>query len=584
MVVPVIKRRLLLALGLSALCAGDLIAQNRPLERAVRERREILGEDPLRGQGGTVSDAREEESEADTTPLGVDFVSIELISHQDKATMSAAPSGESVVIDQELPAPEGLREIVEPYIGRPVSMAALGDLGRDIVIAWRESDYPLVDVYFPEQNITEGRIQVVVREALLGERSVNGAVVTKEAYVLQQFRLHSGDRVNSRIVEADLDWLNENPLRQVNAVYEKGEEDGTTNVILEVEENRQVTGYAGFANTGLRSTGQNEFSFGFNIGNPFGLENSFGYNYGTDEEFEYLQAHSVFYQAFLPWRHTLRLVGAHVSSEAKNTGALGIEGLSKQLTTAYRIPLERPGFNRSWRHYVTLAFDYKSTDTDLIFGGANLFASDIQVGQFRGMYEFGVPDRYGYTRVKAGVVGSPGEMFENNDNASFMLARTGSTADYWYGFGEVERTTNLPRDFQFRLRAAGKATSYRLASTEQILGGGYVTVRGYDESIIRGDSGILGTAELISPPVDIFDGVDDTWNFFAFIDTAAFDISNALPGEASPALTGGGLGVTCRLGEFGFARASYGWALSDYGVSPLLVNDGKFHFGLTVAY
>ena len=584
MVVPPNMCLWLTALSLCASCAGDLLAQNRPLERAERERKKILGDDSF-GQGkDSVIDQRENEPAGDSSPLGVNFVSIELISHQDKATISAEPSGEGVLIDPRLPAPVGMQAALKPYLGREVSMALLGELGKDIVIAWRESDYPLVDVYFPEQNITQGRIQVVVREAVLGKRSVTGAVLTGEDYILQQFQLQAGDRVNSRRVEADLDWLNENPVRQVRVVYEKGEKDGTTDLGLEVEERKQVTSYAGFANTGLDSTGENEFSFGFNIGNPLGLEHAFGYNFGADEDFKFLQAHSVFYEAFLPWRHTLRFTGAHVSSEARNQGDLGVKGLSKQMTTAYRIPLGRPEFSRSWKHYFTLAFDYKSTDTDLIFGGDNLFTTELQVGQFRASYEFGVPDSHGFTRVTLGVVGSPGGMFGDNKDNNFMMARTGSTSDYWYGFGEFERSISLPRDFLLRLRASGKATTHRLASTEQILGGGYATVRGFDESIIRGDSGFLGTAELVSPPLDLFETLDDTFRFFAFIDTAAFDITSPLPGESSPALTGAGLGVTCRLGDSGFARASYGWALSDYGVSPSLVDPGKFHFGLSVTY
>lgn len=584
MVYPSIMRLLLLVLGLCVLCRGNLIAQNRPLERAEREREEILDDDPLRQSRGSVKDQREHDSARDTTPLGVDFVSIELVSHHDKVTMSASPGVEALLIDPELPAPKDLPVILKPYLSREVSIAALGDLGKDIVVAWRESDYPLVDVYFPEQNITKGRIQVVVREALLGNRSVKGSVITKEDYILQQFRLHSGDRVNNRILSADLDWLNENPIREISVVYEKGEEDGTTDIVLDVEERNQITAYAGFANTGLDSIGRNQFSFGVNLGNPFGREHAFGYNLGADETFEFLEAHSLFYQAFLPWRHTLRLSGSYVLSEARDGVEVGIKGVSKQLTAAYRIPLDRPEFNRSWRHYVTLAFDYKSTDTGLIFGGADLLSSQIQVGQFQGSYEFAFPDPYGYTRVTAGIVGSPGDLFEHNTDASFQASRSGATADYWYGFGKIDRTTKLPRDFTFRMQASGKVSTDRLPATEQILGGGYVTVRGFDESIIRGDSGFLGSAELISPPFEIFGNLEDTWNLFAFLDTAAFDISRPRPDESSPALTGGGIGVTGRLGNYGTIRASYGWTLSDYGVNPLLVNDGKLHFGLTVIY
>ena len=68
--------------------------------------------------------------------------------------MSAAPGSDPVVIDSELPAPEGLVARLTPFVGQPMSMKLLSEVGNEIVLAWRDSDYPLVDVYYPEQNIT----------------------------------------------------------------------------------------------------------------------------------------------------------------------------------------------------------------------------------------------------------------------------------------------------------------------------------------------------------------------------------------------------------------------------------------------
>jgi len=107
------------------------------------------------------------------------------------------------------------------------------------------------------------------------------------------------------------------------------------------------------------------------------------------------------------------------------------------------------------------------------------------------------------------------------------------------------------------------------------MGGGYNTVRGFDESVIRGDSGIIGSIELVAPLLDLCDQWQDQWSPFAFFDAAAFHINDALPGELNPSASGAGLGVTCQLGEFGYARAAYGWALSARGVNPALINDAK---------
>jgi len=564
-------------------------AQRRQLESAAEQQRRALGEDKVKS-GGTTGDQRgagEEAPSGDTTSLGVNLSSLQLISHQAEADMSPVPGAVPVVIDPALPAPPGLAAKLEPYVGKPMSMAILADINKDIILAWRTSDYPLVDVYYPEQNITGGRLQIVVREAVLGVKKVEGAKVSKEDYLTGQIGVEPGDRLPSREIESDVDWLNENPIRKVDLIYERGEVDGTSDILLSVDEGKPFTAYMGFANTGVELTGEEEWSFGFNWANPFQQEHMVGYHFATNLDWENLMAHSVFYQAFLPWQHTLRLIGAYVTSSSDDP-AITLEGLSAQLTAEYRIPLDRPRFNRQLRHYLTFAFDYKSTNTDLIFGGTGLFGTEVEVGQFRAAYDATLPDKLGVTRLSAGLVASPGNLFDGNDNAGFAASRPGSEADYAYTFAEVERLFRLPQDFTLRLKVSGQATGDRLTATEQLLAGGYASVRGFDESVVRGDSGVITTLEVISPDFSLSPklsaDLDDTWNALVFYDSAALDISDALPGEISPSLQGIGAGLNCRVAERGYARAAYGWALDSRGILPAHETAGRFHFAVTLTY
>lgn len=566
-------------------------AQRRQLESAAEQQRRASGaaqtkaDVPPRDERGAGED--DGTSSHDTTPLGVTLHSLQLISHQTKTDLSPHPGAIPVVISEDLPAPAGLADELKPYVGQPMSMALLASINRDIILAWRESDYPLVDVYYPEQNITGGRLQIVVREAVLGEKKVEGAKISRESYLISQIGVESGDRLPSGPIESDVDWLNENPIRRVDLIYERGAADGTSDILLRVEEEDPFTAYMGIANTGVDLTGEEEWSFGFNWANPFRREHSFGYHFATDLEWENLRAHSVFYQAFLPWQHTLRLIGAHVASSS-DPFLIRVEGLSEQFTSEYRIPLDRPRSHRRLRHYLTFAFDYKSTNTDLIFGGSNVFGTEVKVGQFRATYDATLPDKLGVTRFRAGLVASPGDLFDGNDDASFAVARPGSEARYSYSFAEVERLLRLPRDFTLRLEVTGQATGDRLTSTEQLLAGGYASVRGFDESVVRGDSGVITTLELISPDFSLSRqlaaNVDDTWNALVFYDSAALGISQSLPGEIGSSLHGVGFGLNCRLGERGYARTAYGWAIDSHGILPPDEAGGRFHFGVTLLY
>ncbi len=566
-------------------------AQSVSIDKAKDLRSQILKKKADNSAAGSQEDNRNEDDQitSDRTPLGVDVAVIVLIPHQDKATMLPGIGGEKIQIAPGVIAPTGMEEVLEPYIGKPMSMALLAELARDVVNAWRESDYPLVDVYYPEQNVTGGKVQLVVRESVLGKKIVEGAKHSREEYIFDQVRFTAGDRINRRVVEADLDWLNENPIRRVNLIYDRGEQDGTTDMLLQIDESSPLTAYTGFANTGVNLTGQEEWAFGVNWANPFATEQNIGYNFSTNLDWDKLQAHSVFYQGFLPWRHQIRAVGAYVLTDAVSETSPGtfidIGGESVQTSVEYRVPLGRPVWNRKLRHYLTAAWDYKKIDTDLLFGGINVFANAVEVFQYRFEYEAFLTHKNGQSHARFGIVTSPGDVLANNNDTTFDMARPGSTADYTYAFVDVQRLIELPEGFALQLRGNAQFTNDRLTSTEQMLGGGYLSVRGFDENLIQGDSGFIGSIELISPSFSLLDQVevDDRWNVLTFYDTALLDIASPRAGEVSPSLQSAGLGLTCRVGENTFARATYGWNVATHGV-PGDVAAGKLHFGLTVKY
>lgn len=592
MLLPHPKTFLFLSLtGFLLAWSASAPGQSRVPDKARNARAEVLPQAP------PPASPKEEDESADApapdaTPLGVDLQAIRLIPHQDHADSGSAPGSESIVIEPGILAPAGLSEDLRPFLGKPLSMALLADLAKAIIHAWRNEDFPIVDVYFPEQNITGGRVQIVVREALLGKVVINDVVHSDPTYLESNIRLAPGDRIDRRILEADLDWLNRNPIRQVNLIYDKGESDGTADITLDTIEEEPLTAYVGIANTGVSSTGENEWSAGFNWANPLHTEQSIGYHYGADLEFETLDSHTVFYRNFLRWRHELRFLGAAVFSDVPGDPAdpvpIDLGGENLQASLDYVIPLARPRGLRGLRHELVAGVDWKSTNTDLIFGGLNAIASSAEVFQFRLAYEGVWRDDLGYNVISLGSVWSPGNVLNHNDDPSFDDLREGATSDYWYGFLEIERGIDLPADFTLVMRGRGQTTSDRLLSTEQLLAGGYLTVRGFDENLVRGDSGGIINLEVHSPAFSLAKHfgreAKDEWKGLVFYDGAFLDNSAPLVGEVSPALQSAGLGFTCKVGDTAHLRAAYGWVLDTHGVTGGDLPDGRLHFGLTMSY
>jgi len=137
-------------------------------------------------------------------------------------------------------------------------------------------------------------------------------------------------------------------------------------------------------------------------------------------------------------------------------------------------------------------------------------------------------------------------------------------------------------------RGTGQLTNERLNSSEQLLAGGYLTVRGFDENYVRGDSGGIISTELISPSFSVIGSaipeVKDQWNIFGFYDEARLEIADPLPTELNMDLQSAGLGINCRIGESAFLRAAYGWVIDTNGIVDDELADGRAHFGVTLRY
>lgn len=529
-----------------------------------------------------------EAGEADATPLDIEIQVVRLITHHDLVDKKGgfeitAP----VMISGDLRPPDGLTAKLETeYVGKRISMAFLETITKDIITLYREGDFPLVDVYLPEQDISTGKLQVVVREALLGKVTVDGATHSSPDYLLKQIRVNPGERINSRTLEGDVEWLNSNPSRSIELVYERGDVDGTSNILLKTEDLSPFASYLSYGNTGVEATGFHEWAAGFNISNLLGTEHSAGYSFSGDADLDNLNAHTLIYEAPLPWRHRLQLIGAYVTSESgAGTPALplDVDGESIQASANYKIMLAK--IDGRHRQNLTIGIDYKSTNTDILFGGQSFFDSVAEVLQFRGGYDLTVGDDLGYTRFDLGGVYSPGEILNSNTDEAFQQLRAQSSADYWYLAGEIERYFVLPKDWGLKLTTEGQWTNDRLISTEQLLAGGYRSVRGVDENIARGDSGILAGAELVAPPFSVLKhgGEDiDSLNLFLFADSAWLSSTGSDPSEPDQSLQTSGAGLNYRLGEHGSLRASYGWVLGDSGIED--AGPGKWHFGLTISY
>jgi hemolysin activation/secretion protein len=516
-----------------------------------------------------------------------------LVKERSQVQEAGVPTGSGLVV-RDIPFLDspGFRSMVEKqFIGRLLTKNLVQDLEDSIILYCRERGKVLVDVILvPEQNLENGVIQLWFLEGKVGRLTVKneGHKWFSDKFILRNVNLQPGGPVDSFELNHDLNWLNNNPFRQVDVVFRQGTNIGLTDVQLQVEDRLPLRGYIGYEDSGTVATGEDRLLAGFNWGNAFGLDHQFNYQYATDVGFDLVRAHSASYIAPLPWRHVLTLFGAYVDAKARFPDGTSSEGSSWQASGRYTIPL--PDLQK-YRHELSGGFDFKRGNNNFLFGGSSVSAipSDTDVAQFELGYSGLRPDHYGRTSFGLELYYSPGGLTEFNDNAHLDGLRTGAKAEYFYGRITAERVTRLPGDFSWILRGWGQIATERLMPSEEIALGGYSTIRGYDERVVLGDNGWIIINEVRTPPFLLGNllnqpGGSDDLQFLAFFDAGGVTVNNQSTSDLqnpNKTLCSAGLGLRYTVSRNFSLRFDYGIPLTE---TKLNQHNSRGHIGLMLSF
>jgi len=506
------------------------------------------------------------------------------------------PSPEAVVLegvrtegvtDRTEGAPPAVVEAAGTFLGQPLTLGQLQEIQIALERAYAEHQEVLVRISIPEQDVTDGVIQLVVTEAQLGEVNVANASHMSEDRYRDHVRTRLGAPFASEIMTADVTWLDRHPFRQAAVVYRPGDAFGEIDVELRLDEERPWSVFAGYDNDGTPLLGENRLNFGFTLWDPWVTDAAFTYQFLSDVEFDHLQAHFLHLMVPLPWRHEWSISGYHADSRANGIGGNGLfnqEGTSDQVSTDYRIPLPRLG---PIRHDLALGFDYKDSNSNLEFGGNQVFGTPTQIFQFRLGYEGAATDPLGETAWQSWLVLSPGGWTRDNSDAVFQAARFGASADYVYARLALDRSWNLPYGVTLDTGLTAQVASSNLLASEQLILSGITAVRGFENYAARGDHGIVLRTQLNSPALSLLglagrSGAEDRWVFYSFFDYGWGGSVDPLPGEPDISLGSLGIGLTGAWSDHLTWDLGYGWQVIRHGFQD--GEPGRFYGSITATF
>lgn len=481
-----------------------------------------------------------------------------------------------------------------------------------------------------------------------GGRQVSSRVDAKEhARIRERFPIERGNVLLSRPVRDYLDLLSRHPSRRVDAAITpprptappgsaptavgSSEPDaataaagdasatvppvgaatapfpyerlGNVGVDLLIAENNPLLVFVQGSNTGPSSTGEWRTRFGLIHSQLTGNDDILSLDYITSG-FDDTQAATGMYDAPLLGYERLRWrVGGYWSEFRAPDLGFGFEDF----------------LGRSWGVQGELAwnfFQYDKLFLDLV-GGARFFNTrvDNKTIQLVGEDDFFVPfvgmrleRNTRESRTVGGIIFDlPISSVTANSEEDLVALGTLDPTVNWYKFSwDVEHAFYLEPLFakpdsdvllahEIALRFRGQSSfNGRLIPQEQMVLGGLATVRGYPQSVVAGDTVLVGTAEyrlhfpqllgIESDPGDLFGrpfrtrpqfayGTTD-WDliFRGFIDAGVAYTSQPFSFEQDDTLVGAGVGVEFQLFHNFNVRVDWGFALREV---PGQVNSGS---------
>lgn len=403
-----------------------------------------------------------------------------------RVTLKSVEFSKSLVL-----TPEQLKEMAAAYINREIGIAELKEFIGGINTWYRSHGYITALATLPPQEIRDGVLKIMLIEGVIGNVKLEGNANTRSGYIRGRIGIPQNELLDIRTLDRDLVRFNGTSDIRVRIKLQAGEKPGTTDCIMLVYEPQDKTGNLFIDTAGNKSTGETR-------------------------------------------------VGLTVSdaSVTGNRDALTVTSLmsnrSKAAMLGYNFPIGRRGSKISFYH----SFNNLLIDNAGLEIRGNSRSNGFSVthpmhisARFKSELIFDAHRQNSENRV-FGLTFVDDSENRFSIGSSFLRLSQGA-ALYWRptvvfcdykGLGDDKKLHKYQLDAMWQKLLSGnrqlncrfvgqKAGDELIPSADQFFIGGIYSVRGYDESVIGGDSGMNLKLDYFFPI-----GGSKTTKMFTFYD------------------------------------------------------------------
>ena len=474
------------------------------------------------------------------------------------------------VTGQDVLPREDVDAILDSYKKKELNFSELMQISDKLTALFKKKGYMLAKVYLPEQNLDDGTVEYIVVIGRLGNIKVENRSGLSEAAINRQTSaLKTGEYVRRQNVERAVWLLNDLSGADARVLFSPGKEEGTTDILIQVDPQKGKHGSVFADNYGNRYTGYYELGMTYDIWNPAhqGDQLSLAVNTtGRKERYGSFNYRIPLWKDGFTMDAGYSYLGYHLGKEYDMLYARGT-------ARVYHVGMDY-AFERSSRQnvyggiryeYSRLRDEYRAFDLD--YADKHSHAAIFSL--------------YGDKSASDGVTSwrfdwKWGNLTFNNNEIPDELDTKGT---YSKANVTVMRRQDLTNRLYLNLVGSAQLASRNLDSSEKMSLGGINGVRAYPRSEGSGDNGYLLRAEMrYLMPVKRY---DQMLQAAVYVDHGGIKINRTGHSYAGydnfRRLQGVGVGLIWTRKDDWWVRADYAWRLgAEPATSDTHHSNGQF--------
>ena len=461
-----------------------------------------------------------------------------------------------------------LSALLEPYLLKPLRFKDLQEILGVINSHYKKKGFFLARAILPAQDFSNWVLKVVVVEGRLGDVVVDGNKHYTTEFIKSHFSCSVKGVINYREMYRSLLLLNEYPNVFVKVVMRKGQQPGTADIVLKVNDKSPTRFFVDANNYGSRNVTK---YFG-----GMGMDRSNLLLDGDKVQVQGVMGVPVNTLAYGKIDYSLALnragtrFGVSYDKTAfevqKEFRAIDAKGASETLSFFLTHPVYR---DLNQKADVQLGFDIKKSENHML--GQLSSEDNLRVLRMALNADRMDASRNGRNtlslELSQGIPDVLGGSRANDDLAS----RVGAGGDFAKTNVELARFQKLPFRSIITTRARAQFSGDILPSVEQFSIGGANTVRGFSQSKHTGDYGVVLNSELLSP-IPFSEEVripftrkyvDEVIRIAGFVDYGMAYLNNPQVGEYTDyEIAGVGVGLRFDFGQDFNAKLDVGFPVA----------------------